>query len=88
MVPTVLRVTDLKISNFSWSEPEIINIIKCILIKGLIPYKKLYFLVVVVVVKNIGKINEKSMTRERKLKIRNPKFGKFSKKSVGPLGGP
>ena len=28
MVPTVLRVTDLKILNFSWSEPEIINIIK------------------------------------------------------------
>ena len=40
MVPTVLRVTDLKISNFSWSEPEIINIIKCIMINGLIPYIK------------------------------------------------
>ena len=30
MAPTVLRVTDLKISNFSWSEPEIINIMICV----------------------------------------------------------
>ena len=28
MVPTVLRVTDLNVFNFSWSEPEKINIIK------------------------------------------------------------
>ena len=28
MAPTVLRVTNLKILNFSWSELEIINIIK------------------------------------------------------------
>ena len=42
MAPTVLRVTDLKISNFSWSEPEIINIIKCIMIISLIPYVYIY----------------------------------------------
>ena len=39
MVPTVLRVTNLKFLNFSWSEPEIFNIIKCIMINGLISYK-------------------------------------------------
>ena len=43
MAPTVLRVTDLKISNFSWSEPEIINIIKSMMINGLIPYIFYYY---------------------------------------------
>ena len=37
-VPTALRITDLKNSNFSWSEPEIINIIKRIVINGPTPY--------------------------------------------------
>ena len=45
MAPTVLRVTDLTILDFSWSEPEIINIIRCILIIGLIPYDYGYFVV-------------------------------------------
>ena len=50
MVLSVLRITNLKISNFSWSEPEIINMIICVRIIGLIPCKNLYFLVVVIVV--------------------------------------
>ena len=32
MAPTVLRVTDFNISNFSWSEPEIINKMNLIII--------------------------------------------------------
>ena len=46
MAPTVLRVTDLKNSNFSWSDPEIIIIIKCIMIVGLIPLLLLLLLLV------------------------------------------